>query len=111
MAGYGDQRALQPLRHVLHEAGLAASRRPLEEDGQPVAIGGLEYADLVAHRLVVGLFLDPSLPRSTLGALPRKLRFLEAIREPHAGPLEAELRRRRHPSRAWAPGLKTPTAR
>jgi hypothetical protein len=58
VAGDGDQGALEPPGHVLHEAGLAAAGGALEQHREAVAVGRLEDGDLVAHRLVVGLVDD-----------------------------------------------------
>src|SRR5262249_18280570 len=42
----------QAMRHVLHEAGLAASGGPLEEDGKAGLVGGLENSNLVGDRQI-----------------------------------------------------------
>ena len=58
VAGHRDQRALEAPCHVLHEAGLAAAGRALEQDWQLVLVGGVEDGDLVADGFVVGFFGD-----------------------------------------------------
>ena len=58
VAGDRDQRPLQPPRHVLHEAGLAAAGRALEQHRQLVVPGRLEHLDLGADRRVVRLLVD-----------------------------------------------------
>src|SRR6266478_791211 len=55
----GDQRLAQPPGHVLDEAGLAATCRPLQHHRQPFAVGRREDLDLAAERLVVGFRGDP----------------------------------------------------
>jgi len=54
MAGHGVQRQIQPMRHVLHEAGLAAAGRALDQHRHAVLPGLLEQLLLVAQRLVEG---------------------------------------------------------
>ena len=54
VAGHGDQRPAQIMGHRLDEAGLAASGRPLEHQGQTLPIGGFENGFLVADCLVEG---------------------------------------------------------
>ena len=56
--GDGDQRPLEPPRHVLDEAGLATAGRALEHHRQPIGIGRFEQRDLVADRPVIGLGID-----------------------------------------------------
>ena len=51
------QRALQPPRHVFDEAGLAATGRPLEHDGEPARVALLEDSDLILRRKVEGFHL------------------------------------------------------
>ncbi|MNO83201.1 hypothetical protein D3C76_744960 [compost metagenome] len=49
MAGHGMQRQLQTMRHVLHEAGLAAAGRPLEQYRQAMSPGLFEELHLIPH--------------------------------------------------------------
>jgi hypothetical protein len=58
VAGDGDKRAVQTPGHMLHEAGLAATRRPFEHDRHPCFPGGLEQRDLLADRAIPGLGRD-----------------------------------------------------
>ena len=53
MAGNGDERPVQVVRHRLDEAGLATPGGALEGDGQPLPVGGLEHLLLVGHWHVV----------------------------------------------------------
>ena len=50
MTGDGHERSPEPPRHVLDEAGLAATRGPLEHDREPSPVTLLEDRDLVADR-------------------------------------------------------------
>lgn len=52
MAGDGDQRAFEVVRHRLDESRLAATGRSLEHDRQPPPKGGFEHVLLVADRHV-----------------------------------------------------------
>ena len=54
VAGDGDERPAEQVRHVLDEACLAAARRALEHDGKPLLVAGVEELDLVAEGEVVG---------------------------------------------------------
>jgi hypothetical protein len=58
MAGNGDQRTLEPPRHVFHKARLAAAGRPLEQHRQLIRIGRIENLNLVAGRFVIRFLLD-----------------------------------------------------
>jgi len=55
VAGNGDEGPLQAPGHVFHETGFAAAGGALEENGQAVAVGGLENGDLVPRGLVIRL--------------------------------------------------------
>ena len=55
VAGDGRKWPGEPPRHVLDEAGLAATRWPFEQDWEASCVGSLEDLDLVAHRQVIRL--------------------------------------------------------
>src|SRR5437867_11124648 len=49
VAGDGDEGALQPVGHVLHEARLPAAGRPLQHDRHPALSGNREESDFAVH--------------------------------------------------------------
>ena len=63
---HGDQIPAQLVGHRLHEAGLPAARRALQQHRQAAARRGAEHLHLVAHRAVVRSFRG-----SASGLLPR----------------------------------------
>src|SRR5690606_10514591 len=52
MAGHGVQRQAQAVRHVLHETGLAAAGRSLDEDRHAMFPGLLEQGFFVTQGLI-----------------------------------------------------------
>ena len=58
VGGDGDQRPLQPPRHVFDESRLAGARRAFQHDRQSACIGRLEQRDLGSDRQVIRLGLD-----------------------------------------------------
>ena len=58
MAGDGDQRPLEPPRHVLDKARLAATSRALEDYRQVCGMRRFEEIYFPANRQVVRLFGD-----------------------------------------------------
>jgi len=52
VAGHGVQRQVEPMGHVLHETGLAAAGRSLDQHWHAVAPGLLEERLFIAQRLV-----------------------------------------------------------
>ncbi len=58
VAGHGDQRTAEAPRHVFDEAGLAATRRPLQHHGHACAVRRLEQRHLAGGRPVVGFLGD-----------------------------------------------------
>ena len=54
MAGDRPKRKPKAGSHVRHKSGFAATCRPLEQQWQLQPVGGLEYADLIAGRAVIG---------------------------------------------------------
>ncbi len=53
VARHRDQRSVEVVGHRLDETGLATAGRALQQDGQPLAVGGPEDLFLVADRHVV----------------------------------------------------------
>jgi len=58
VAGNRNQRALQPPRHVFHEARFTAAGRTLEQHRKEILEGSLEQADFHAHGLVIRLIFN-----------------------------------------------------
>ena len=56
VAGNRYQRPLKPPGKVLHEPGLAATGRPLEQNRQPLVIGSLGDFNFLAGSEIIGFF-------------------------------------------------------